>query len=82
MANHACDTVWVMSHMGDHIKRLRLNRGDSQEAVARRADISTGTYIRVERGYNEPSLETLRRIAAALEVGIEELVAGPGRAAS
>jgi transcriptional regulator with XRE-family HTH domain len=55
-------------------KALREQRGESQEAVARRADIATATYSRIENGLNEPSLSTLVKIATALEVSLDELV--------
>jgi transcriptional regulator with XRE-family HTH domain len=62
-----------MSQLGNRIRVLRQQRGDSQEAVARRADIATGTYSRIENGLNEPSFSTLVKIAAALEVSLDEL---------
>lgn len=70
-----------MTQIGQRAKALRTERGESQEAVARRADISTATYSRIEKGLNEPSLETLRRLAGALDVSIDDLVGGPIKAA-
>jgi transcriptional regulator with XRE-family HTH domain len=70
-----------MSQVGLKARSIREERGESQEAVARRADITTATYSRIENGHNEPSLETLRRIAGALDVSIDELVGGPIKAA-
>jgi transcriptional regulator with XRE-family HTH domain len=70
-----------MSQIGHHARRLRLARGESQETIARRADISTATYSRIENGHNEPNLETLRRLAGALEVSLDELAGGPIKAA-
>jgi transcriptional regulator with XRE-family HTH domain len=64
-----------MSQIGNNARTIRLRRGESQEAVARRADISTGTLIRIEQGYNEPTIGTLTKIAAALEVPVAELLA-------
>jgi transcriptional regulator with XRE-family HTH domain len=70
-----------VTQIGQRAKALRTERGESQEAVARRADISTATYSRIEKGLNEPSLETLRRLAGALDVSIDDLVGGPIKAA-
>jgi transcriptional regulator with XRE-family HTH domain len=42
--------------------------------VARRAEIPYTTYWRIETGQNGPSLDVLVRIAAALEVTLDELV--------
>jgi transcriptional regulator with XRE-family HTH domain len=63
-----------VTQIGSRAKALRERRGESREAVARRADISTTTYFRIEKGENEPSLATLIGIAAALEVTLDELV--------
>jgi transcriptional regulator with XRE-family HTH domain len=70
-----------VTQIGQRAKALRTERGESQETVARRADISTATYSRIEKGLNEPSLETLRRLAGALDVSIDDLVGGPIKAA-
>lgn len=63
-----------MTQIGPRAKALREQRGESQEAVARRADIATATYSRIENGLNEPSLATLVKLAAALQVSIDDLV--------
>ena len=63
-----------MTQIALNAKHIREQRGESQEAVARRANITTATYSRVENGRNAPSLDTLVRIAAALEVSLDDLV--------
>jgi transcriptional regulator with XRE-family HTH domain len=70
-----------VTQIGQRAKSIRLARGESQEAVARRADVSTATYSRIENGHNEPNLETLRRLAGALDVSLDELAGGPIKAA-
>jgi transcriptional regulator with XRE-family HTH domain len=63
--------------VGSTIKRLRGER--SQEDLAHAAGISTSTLSRVERGLHQPSLPTLRKIAAALGVSPADLIgAGEG----
>jgi transcriptional regulator with XRE-family HTH domain len=69
------------SPIGVHLKQIRLARDESQEAIARRANISTATYSRIENGHNEPSVDTLRRLAGALDVTVDELIGGPIKAA-
>jgi transcriptional regulator with XRE-family HTH domain len=58
--------------VGTTIKLLRGER--SQEDLAHAAEISTSTLSRVERGLHQPSLPTLRKIAAALGVSLTDLI--------
>lgn len=54
------------------IRKLRLDRGWSQEQLAQMAGISTRTLQRAERG-KQASLETLKCLAAVLEVDHTDL---------
>ena len=57
------------------VKRLREKMGISQEKLARLADVSNNTIINIEAGkQNNPTIETLRKIAKALNVPIEDLI--------
>jgi transcriptional regulator with XRE-family HTH domain len=58
--------------VGTTIKLLRGER--PQEDVAHAAGISTSTLSRLERGLHQPSLPTLRKLAAALDVSLVELI--------
>jgi transcriptional regulator with XRE-family HTH domain len=53
---------------------MRLKRGFSQEDLARLADVSWITVSRWERGKSEPSLATLRKVAAIFSVDPSELL--------
>jgi transcriptional regulator with XRE-family HTH domain len=68
-----------MSQIGPRLRRLREERGLSQEAVARRADISHGTYVRTELGNTTPSIATAQKIADALGVSLTDLTGDPSR---
>jgi transcriptional regulator with XRE-family HTH domain len=57
------------------IKRLRAERGLSQEEVGRRAEIHPTWISHIESGRNNPAWGSVRRIAAALEVRVSELAA-------
>ncbi|MEM7612704.1 MAG: helix-turn-helix domain-containing protein [Pseudomonadota bacterium] len=57
------------------IRKLRLQRGWSQEQLAQMADVSVRTIQRMERG-NPPSLETAKALAAVFEVHVESLTQG------
>lgn len=59
------------------VKRLREKTGLSQEKLARLADVSNNTIINIEAGkQNNPTIETLKKIAKALEVGVDDLING------
>ncbi len=55
------------------IRRLREQRGETQEAVIHRSGLSVTAYVRAERGVSNPAWTTVLKIAAALDVTIAEL---------
>lgn len=58
-----------------NLKKLRDKKGYSLERVARLADLSLNTIVKVENGVNQnPTIETLTKIAKALEVGVDDLI--------
>lgn len=59
--------------LGVALRRLREDRGLSQEAVAQRAGISLNTYSRIERGTVAPAWLSVTKIAKALDIGLAEL---------
>lgn len=57
------------------IKQLREKKGLSQEKLARLADVSNNTIVNIESGkQTNPTIETVSKIAKALDVTIEELL--------
>jgi len=57
------------------VKRLREKTGLSQEKLARLADVSNNTIINIEAGkQGNPTIETLKKIAKALNTPIEDLI--------
>ena len=57
------------------VKRLREKMGISQEKLARLADVSNNTVINIEAGkQGNPTIETLKKIAKALDTPIEDLI--------
>jgi DNA-binding XRE family transcriptional regulator len=57
------------------IKKLREKKGLSQEKLARLADVSNNTIVNIESGkQTNPTIETVSKIAKALDVKIEELL--------
>lgn len=60
----------------ERIRELRKAKGLSQEAVARRADMSLNGYANIERGLiPDPHISSLAQIANALSVPVSDLVA-------
>ena len=61
------------------IKELRLKRGLSQNALARRAGIKQSVLSYIESGRTKnPRIDTLAAIAAALGVSVEKLMKKAG----
>jgi len=57
------------------VKRFREKMGLSQEKLARLADVSNNTIINIEAGKQDnPTIETLKKIAKALGVGVDDLI--------
>lgn len=56
---------------------LRKGLGLSFDALAQRAGVSKGTLVQIEQGGANPSISTLCRLAAALQVSVADLVAAP-----
>ena len=57
------------------VRRLREKMGISQEKLARLADVSNNTIINIEAGkQGNPTIETLKKIAKALNTPIEDLI--------
>ena len=59
--------------IGDCIKKLRENQKLSQEQLGVKASLSGATINRVEKGHNVPSKGTLKLIAQALGVKLEDI---------
>jgi len=58
---------------------LRKQKGWTQEKLARESDISYNTLIKLERkGIKNPKIETVIKLADALEVSLDELVGREG----
>jgi len=61
--------------ISENLKKLRAKKGLSLEKIARLADLSLNTIVKVENGANKnPTIETLTKIAKALEVGVDDLI--------
>ena len=61
--------------MNANVRRLRELRALSQRELAARANLSVTTVNRIETGKRKPIPRTVRRLAEALGVTPEELLA-------
>ncbi len=62
------------STLGRVIRRLRTERGVSQEGLAAISGIDRTFMGEIERGEANPSFDVLQRIASGLSVRLSELV--------
>lgn len=65
----------IKEELGEKIKRMRVNRGFTQEELAETIDISQRGLSAIERGENFVTAETLDKLLIALNVTGEELFA-------
>ena len=64
-----------MSTIGKNIKRLRQEKGSSQDKLSKLADLSLNTVVKIELDDNpNPTIETVQRIAKALTVSVDDLL--------
>lgn len=59
------------------VRRLRVERGLSQEALAVDAGVDRGYVSGIEQGAHNPTIDILERLASALGVDVGELLVRP-----
>jgi transcriptional regulator with XRE-family HTH domain len=58
-----------------NIKKLRKDKGLSQDKLSRLADVSHATIIKIESGgIKSPTIDTVQKIANALGVSLDTLM--------
>jgi len=64
----------IMSTIGKNIKKLRQEKGISQDKLSKLADISLNTVVKIELDQSpNPTLETIQKLAKALGVSLDDL---------
>ena len=74
--------LWAMAgalpqRLAANVRLLREARGLTQDQMARLAGIPRATWGHIESGGGNPTLSVLDKVAAALQVPIEELTTAP-----
>lgn len=58
-----------------NIKKYRQSLGISQDRLSKMADVTYNTIIKIESGGSQnPTINTLSKIAKALDVGVDNLL--------
>jgi len=64
-----------MSTIGKNIKRLRQVKKISQDKLSKLADVSLQTIVKMELDDKpNPTIETVQKIAKALDISIDDLM--------
>jgi XRE family transcriptional regulator, regulator of sulfur utilization len=71
----------LSGHLAANVKQLRDSRGLTQQQMATLSGLPRATWANLESGSANPTLAVLHRVAGALQISLEELLAPP-RAAS
>jgi transcriptional regulator with XRE-family HTH domain len=59
---------------GQRLKRLRVQRGLTQQALADKAEVARNTIARFETATRRPDIDVLERLARALRLSIDEVL--------
>lgn len=60
--------------IGQNLKEARLKLNLTQKQVADKAEVHVNWYARLERGEENASLETLKKLATILKVRVSDLI--------
>jgi XRE family aerobic/anaerobic benzoate catabolism transcriptional regulator len=70
------DDAAFLTGLGDRVRELRARRGMTRKILARDSGVSERYLAQLETGQGNASLGILRRVARALDVPLESLIAG------
>lgn len=71
------DTNPVARNLKNNLRQLREARGLTQEQLSRLSGIPRATWANLESGTANPTVSVLVKVAAALQVPVEELIGAP-----
>ncbi len=70
--NNVKDKVYIKK-FGEHLQKIRKSKNLSQEVLAFSSDIPISQVGRIERGEINTTISTIKAIAMALEIPVQEL---------
>lgn len=65
-----------MKSTGDHIKQIRLSLGISQADAAKKLNISTPAFCKIETGQTDINISRLLQISKTFKVPVIQLITG------
>ncbi|MFZ4712134.1 MAG: helix-turn-helix domain-containing protein [Bacteriovoracaceae bacterium] len=77
MSNALTNLKELPHHLALNLQMFRLQRGHTQQSLAKLAKIPRSTITYMESGSGNPSLQNLMKVAEALGVGLEEILSRP-----
>ena len=70
-------TELAAENLAENVRSLREQRGLTQQQIAKIAGVPRATWGNLESGASNPTLQVLTKVAAALQVRLEELLSAP-----
>lgn len=67
----------IARYLAYNVRQLRLSRNLTQEQLARLSGVPRPTWSNLESGTANPTVSVLSKVAAALQVPVEELISAP-----
>ncbi|MCI0490650.1 MAG: XRE family transcriptional regulator [Blastocatellia bacterium] len=67
----------ISGYIAQNIRQLRQSRNLSQEQLSRLSGVPRPTWSNLESGTANPTVSVLTKVAAALQVPVEELISPP-----
>ena len=60
-----------------NLRKLRLEKGLSQEELARLSGVSKSMLVQIERGMGNPSLSTMQKLAGGMQIPFDAPLSPP-----
>ena len=64
----------ISKKLGQNLKKIREQKGMTQGDICRALNLDRGYVSSVENGKRNPTLSTLKKLADALKISVDELL--------